>query len=237
MEPTKLDLLFFSAHPDDVEIACSGTLLKHIKMGYKAGIIDLTRGDLGTRGSADIRDKEAEASSKVLGLSVRENLNLGDGVFDNNHETRLKVIEVIRKYRPEVIFMNASNDRHPDHGRAGQLQAEAYFYSGLPKIVTQHPAWRPKAAYHYIQDVRLEPDFLVDITAEIDQKFEALMCYSSQFHDPNSDEPETSISTPEFLNFLRARVADFGRPIGAAYAEGFICHRTPGVRDVLKDLV
>ncbi len=237
MQPIKLDLLFFSAHPDDVEIACSGTLLKHIKMGYKAGIIDLTRGDLGTRGSADIRDKEAEASSKVLGLSVRENLDLGDGVFENNHASRLKVIEVIRKYRPEVIFMNAPTDRHPDHGRAGQLQAEAYFYSGLPKIVTEHAAWRPKAAYHYIQDVRLEPDFLVDITAEIDQKFEALMCYSSQFHNPGSDEPQTSISTLEFLTFLKARFSDFGRPIGAAYAEGFICHRTPGVVDVLKDLV
>lgn len=234
----KLDILAFAAHPDDVELACSGTLMKHIDAGYSAGIVDLTRGELGTRGSADLREREAAASSKVLGISARENLALPDGFFEINRESTLKVIEQIRRFRPQVVFCNSISDRHPDHGRAAKLVSEACFYSGLRKIESQwqgekQEAWRPQAVYHYIQDYYIKPDFVVDITAQWERKIESVRCFSSQFFNPESQEPNSPISTPEFMEFLEGRARDFGRPTGFTFAEGFTLERALGVEDVM----
>jgi bacillithiol biosynthesis deacetylase BshB1 len=230
----KLHILAFAAHPDDVEISSSGTLIKHIQMGYACGIADLTRGEMGTRGTADLRDQESAEASKVMGLSARENLNLGDCFFEYTQENLMRVIEVIRKYQPEIVIANAPEDRHPDHGRASKLVSDACFYAGLPKIETSLPAWRPKSLFYYLQDRYLKPDFVVDITAQMPDKIKALMCYSSQFYNPESKEPTTPISTPEFLEFLQARFRELARPIGTSFAEGFICDRTPGVSDFFK---
>ncbi len=229
----KLHLLAFAAHPDDVEIACSGTLLKHLQKGYACGIVDLTLGELGTRGNAEIRMEETLEASKVLGVSVRENLDLGDGFFEHNNSTMLKVLSAIRKYRPDVVLANSPDDRHPDHSRAAKLVNDACFYSGLPKIEDGQETWRPNAMYHYIQDRYLKPDFVVDISSQIELKMKAVICYKSQFHDPDSEEPTTPISTPEFLEYLIARSRDFGRTINVKFAEGFICSRTPGVDDLM----
>lgn len=237
----KLDILAICAHPDDAEISSAGTLIQCVRKGYKVGIVDLTMGEMGTRGSGPLRLEEAKKASSLMGLSIRENLNLGDGSFQNDHATRLKVIECIRQFQPKIVLTNTKSDRHPDHGRASELVAEACFYSGLPKIETYHEdrlqeAWRPQAVYHFIQDYYQEPDFVMDITSVWDQKIEALKCYSSQFFDPNSEEPLTPISGEDFFHFLKARAREMGRAAGMTMAEGFVSSRRIGVKDFF-DLV
>lgn len=235
----KLDILAIGVHPDDVELSCSGTLLKHIAQGKKVGILDLTIGELGSRGSGELRLIEAKNAAKVLGVSVRENIGLADGFFTNDKESQLEIIKIIRKYQPEVVLANAITDRHPDHGRASKLISEACFYAGLLKIETElegiiQEKWRPKAVYHYIQDRFIKPDFVVDVTDFVDKKIEAIQCFSSQFYDPKSDEPTTPISGEEFFDFIKARMMQYGREIGVKYAEGFTAERYVGVEDLLK---
>jgi bacillithiol biosynthesis deacetylase BshB1 len=233
----KLDILAFAAHPDDVELAASGTVMAHIALGKKVGIIDLTRGELGTRGSAELRDKEAEASSEILGIAVRENLKMRDGFFINNEEHQLKIIEMLRKYQPEIVLCNSEVDRHIDHGRAASLVHDACFLSGLRKIETTHngkaqESWRPKAVYHYIQDYLTKPDIIMDITPYFERKMESIKAFSSQFYDPNSNEPESPISTKDFMVFLDGRAREFGRLIGTTYGEGFTVKRSVGTKDL-----
>lgn len=235
----KLDILAIGVHPDDIELSCSGTILKHIAQGKKVGILDLTIGELGSRGSGEIRLIEAANAAKVLGVSVRENIGLADGFFRNTKESQLEIIKIIRKYQPKVILANAVSDRHPDHGRASKLISEACFYSGLVKIETEldgekQEKWRPIAVYHYIQDRFIEPDFVVDVTDFVAKKIEAIQCFSSQFYNPNSDEPQTPISGEYFLEFIGARMMQYGREIGVKYAEGFTAERYVGVEDLLK---
>lgn len=228
----KLDILAFGAHPDDVEISCAGTILKHIDLGYKCGIIDLTQGELGTRGSAELRLVEAENAKSILGISARENLGFADGFFQNDKEHQLPIINMIRKYRPEIVLANSIQDRHPDHGKGAKLVADACFLAGLIKVETRQEAWRPKAVYHYIQDEFIHPDLTVDVTPYFDKKIEAILAYSSQFYNPQSDEPDTPISGKEFLDFLKGRARTYGRPIGAELAEGFTAARNIGVRNL-----
>jgi bacillithiol biosynthesis deacetylase BshB1 len=233
MDNLKLHILAFAAHPDDVELSAAGTVLKHIDMGYKAGIVDLTRGELGTRGTPEDRDREAVAAAEFMGLSARENLGLHDGFFTNDEESQRKVITAIRKYRPEIVLCNAVRDRHIDHGKGSELVADSCFLSGLAKIDTGQEAWRPRAVYHYIQDRYIHPAFVVDITAYMEKKIETVMCFKSQFYNPDSDEPETPISSLAFLEFLRARAREMGRQAGYEFAEGFTVERYPGVTDLL----
>jgi bacillithiol biosynthesis deacetylase BshB1 len=228
-----LDLLAIVAHPDDVEISAGGALLRHRDLGFSTGIVDLTRGELGTRGTAETRDLEAAAASAMLGLQVRDNLGLADGFFRNDEVSMLKVVGAIRKYRPDIVITNAPEDRHPDHGRAAELVLEACFYAGLPKIVTGQDAWRPHAVYHLIPDYHLTPGLLIDVTAYWDKKIEVLKCYTTQFFNPESTEPKTPISGEEFFDFLRSRAMTLGRPAGILLAEGFIPARTPGVNDLV----
>ena len=236
-----LDILAFAAHPDDVELSCSGTLMKHIAEGKRVGVIDLTEGELGSRGSVSLRYEEAEKASKIMGLTVRENLKMRDGFFEINEENKLKIVTAIRTYRPKIVLANAIEDRHPDHGRAAQLVSEACFLAGLRKVETivggqLQEAYRPQVVYHYIQDRYIKPDFVVDITPYIERKMEAIQAYKSQFYDPNSTEPQTPISGADFLDFVKARCNEFGRPIGAQYAEGFTAERLVGVESFF-DLV
>lgn len=238
---TKLDILAFGAHPDDVELGCGGTIAKEIALGKKVGIIDLTRGELGTRGSAEIRDQEAMAAANILGVTIRENLNMRDGFFVNDEEHQLAIIKMIRKYQPEIVLCNALEDRHIDHGKGSKLVSDACFLSGLMKIETQYDvvnqkAWRPKAVYHYMQWKNLTPDFVVDISKFNKKRVDAIMAYGSQFYDPNSKEPETPIATKNFLESLNYRAQDLGRIIGVDYAEGFNVERTLGVNS-LTDLI
>jgi N-acetylglucosamine malate deacetylase 1 len=233
----KIDILAFAAHPDDIEISASGTLMKHIAMGKKVAIVELTAGELGTRGTRQTRKTEAKAASKILGISERVNLNLGDGFFDLSKENKIKLIEQIRFFRPDVVLANAISDRHPDHGRAAQLASEACFLSGLAKIDTEwlgkkQAQWRPKAVYHYIQDVYHKPDFVVDITPYVNKKIKALQAFKTQFFDKKSKEPATPISGEEYFDFLKGRWMDFGRSIGVKYAEGFQVNRPVGVSDI-----
>jgi bacillithiol biosynthesis deacetylase BshB1 len=235
----KLDILAIGAHPDDVELGCSGTLMKQIDKGHKVGILDLTRGELGTRGSAETRMKEVEVSSKILGIHVRENAGFEDGFFTNDKAHQLELIKFIRKYQPAVVISNAKYDRHPDHARSAQLTYDACFLAGLPKIETRmngevQKAFRPKALYHYIQAIHTEPDFVVDISSYFERKLEAVRAFKSQFHNPGSHEPETFISTPQFLEFVKARALHFGTPVGARYAEGFTVNRIMGVEDIVS---
>jgi len=237
MMSLKLDILAIGVHPDDVELGCSGTILKHIAQGKKVGILDLTQGELGSRGSAELRLVEAANAAKILGVVARENLGYADGFFKNDKEHQLGIIEIVRKYQPDVVLANAPKDRHPDHGRASQLISEACFYSGLLKIETElagekQAHWRPKAVYHYIQDRYLKPDFVVDVSAYVDKKMEAIMAFSSQFYNPVSDEPKTPISGEDFLNSVKARMIGLGRDIGVDYAEGFVVERVVGVEDI-----
>ncbi|MCY7408678.1 MAG: bacillithiol biosynthesis deacetylase BshB1 [Chitinophagales bacterium] len=237
----KLDILAFGAHPDDVELSCAGTIAKHVKLGYKVGIVDLTRGELGTRGTPEIREAEAIAASKVMGVHARENLAMRDGFFMNDEEHQLKVIAMIRKYQPEILLANATEDRHPDHGRGAELVRDAWFLAGLKNVETkldgksQEP-WRPKCIYHYIQDRWLEPDILIDISDFWEKRMEAILSFKSQFYDPASKEPITYISTLEFLGTLKSRAQTLGRMIGVEYAENFTTKRKTGVDDffVLK---
>ena len=222
----KLDILAFGAHPDDVELSCSGTILKNVSIGKKVGIIDLTRGELGTRGTPQIRAKEAKAAARILGVEFRENLNLQDGFFQNDKKTQLKVIQKLRQYKPDVVLANAIADRHPDHGRAASLIADACFLAGLVKIRTRlngkiQEAWRPNAVYHYIQYRKLKADIAVDISLFTNTKMEAIKAYPSQFYDPKSKEPPTLISEKKFLDYIQARDAEYGKLIGTPYAEGY----------------
>lgn len=235
----KLDLLAVGVHPDDVELGCSGTLMKQIDAGYKAGILDLTQGELGTRGTVQDRQKEATAAAKILRVSTRENLSFKDGFFKNDEEHQLEVIKMIRKYQPEVVFANAKYDRHPDHARAAKLVRDACFLSGLSKVNTKlngvtQKAWRPKAVYHYIQAIHHEPHFVVDVTKYFDRKLKAVLAFKSQFYNQKSKEPKTFISSPEFLEFVKARAIHFGVPVGVKYAEAFTVNRIIGVDDINK---
>ena len=238
----KSDILVLSAHPDDAELGCSGTLLKHIIAGKTAVIADLTRGELGTRGSAEIRQREAAESARILGLSARENIGIPDGFFENTKENQLKIIAVIRKYQPEIIITNAYHDRHPDHGRANELVEAAAFLSGLQKIETyaddaiQQP-WRPRLLLHFIQDNYIKPDILIDVTAHWEKKIESIQAFGSQFYNPDwEEEPQTYISTPDFIQIIEGRAREFGKSIGVKYAEGFTSRKILGVNS-LFDLV
>ena len=229
----KLDILVFAAHPDDAELACSGTILKEIKAGKKIGFCDLTQGELGTRGTPEIRLQEAQRAGEVLGLSVRENLNLGDCFFEVNKENTLKLVEVIRKYQPEIVIANAFEDRHPDHGKGSEIAELACFWAGLKAIKSEYIAYRPKKVYHYIQDRYLEPDFIVDITPYWETKLESIKAFSSQFYDPNSTEKDSYISSKEFWDFLEARAREMGHKIGVKYGEGFQTKNPLEVRELI----
>jgi len=234
----KLDILVLPVHPDDAELGCAGTILKEVALGRKVGLADLTHGELGTRGTVEIRAKEADASSKILGLSVRENLGIPDGFFVNTKEYQLKVISVIRKYQPEIIITNAYHDRHPDHGRASELVEASAFLAGLRKIETfedgkLQEAWRPKQVLHFIQDNYIRPDIVIDVTEYWDKKVQSINAFSSQFYNPNwQDEPQTYISSPEFIAVIEARAREFGKSIGVKYAEGFTSRKILGVNDL-----
>ena len=237
----KLDILAIGAHPDDVELGCGATLAKEVTGGKKAGIIDLTRGELGTRGSAEIRDQEAAKAARIMGVEVRENLGFRDGFFVNDETHQLALIQMIRKYRPEMVLCNSLRDRHIDHGKGSKLVSDACFLSGLRKIKTEYDgmeqeAWRPKLVYHYIQWENLVPDFVVDVTGFIQIKLDAVLAYSSQFYDPNSKEPVSPISSKNFLESVEYRAKDLGRLIGKEYAEGFNVERFVAV-DRLGDLI
>lgn len=233
----KVDILAIGVHPDDVELGCSGTIAKHIAAGKKVGVLDLTRGELGTRGSAELRTEEASASAKILGLSFRTQLQFKDGFFKNDEAHQLQIIEQIRKHQPEIILCNAVNDRHPDHGRAAKLTSDACFYSGLAKIETTpdgqpQQAWRPRAVYHYIQDHFIHPDFVIDVTDFMETKHKAVMAFSSQFYSPGDKGPKTPISGKDFLENLNSKMSVWGRAIGVSYAEGFTVERYPGVESL-----
>lgn len=238
----KLDLLVIAVHPDDAELGCGGTIAKHVAMSRKVGIVDLTRGELGSRGSAEIRDREAADAAEILGLAVRENLRMRDGFFRNDEAHQLEVIRAIRRYRPEILITNALFDRHPDHGRAGDLVNDASFLSGLRKIETldtdgqpQEP-YRPRMLLQLIQDQYIKPDIVVDVSAFWDTKVKAVQAYSSQFfsdnYQANADEPQTYISQPDFMDYIDARGREYGKNIGAKFGEGFTCRRLLGVDDL-----
>ncbi len=235
----KLDILAFGAHPDDVELGCAATIAKEISLGKKVGIIDLTRGELGTRGSAELRDQEAAKAADILGVSVRENLGFADGFFKNDKEHQLEVIKMIRKYQPEIVLCNAIDDRHIDHPKGSSVVSNACFLSGLVKVETeidgvQQEKWRPKQVYHYIQWKNIEPDFVVDVTGFMDKKIASVMAYSSQFFDPKSKEPETPITSKNFTDSIEYRARDLGRLINVDFAEGFTSERYVAVENLSK---
>src|SRR5690554_2991510 len=236
----KIDILAVGAHPDDVELSCGATLAKEVAYGRKVGILDLTRGELGTRGSAEIRDNESKKAAEILGAEFRENLGLPDGFFENNRESQLEVIKIIRKYRPEIVLCNAIDDRHIDHGKGSKLVSDACFLSGLRRIETQlngieQEEWRQKLVYNYIQWKNITPDFVVDVSGFMDKKIASVMAYSSQFYNPNSDEPISPIATKNFTESIEYRAKDLGRLIFADYAEGFTVERYVAVNS-LADL-
>lgn len=235
----KLDILVFGAHPDDCELSCGGTIINHVKKGYKVGIIDLTRGELGTRGTPEQRAIESKNASEILGIQVRENLNLGDGFFKNETKEQVEVIKMLRKYQPDIVFANALNDRHPDHANGAQLLKAACFLSGLEKVSTElngqaQVKWKPRLLLHYIQSKYLQPDVVLDISDCFEQKMQAIKAFTSQFHNPKSDEPETYISSPQFLKLLKARAIEYGNLQGFQYAEGFNMSYPPGIKDITK---
>lgn len=237
----KLDILAMAAHPDDVELSCSGTLMVHQLLGKRVGVVDLTRGELGTRGTAETREQEAQAAAAILNLDVRENLGLPDGFFENRREHQLALIRAIRKYRPEIVLANATEDRHPDHGRGALLIAESCFLAGLKKVETEvegqaQAAWRPRQVYHFIQDRYIDPDFIVDISPVIERKKEAIRSFRTQFLADPSEPDQTYISTPEFFNSLMARSQMMGKMIGVAYGEGFTTAGKLGIRS-FDDLI
>lgn len=234
----KLDILVFAVHPDDAELGCSGTLLKHKAAGKKVGVIDLTRGELGSRGSAEIRDVEAKNAAAILGLDVRENLAMRDGFFRNDEEHLLQVIRKIRQYQPEIVIGNAFTDRHPDHGRASELINDAVFLSGLVRIQTEmnglaQQQWRPGLLLHFIQDTYIKPDILIDVTEYWDKKMESIHAYKTQFYSPDYDEEnQTYISNPDFVKSVEARARDYGKSIGVRFAEGFTSAKLLGVESL-----
>lgn len=234
----KLDILAFGVHPDDVELSCAGTLMVEINNGKKVGVIDLTRGELGTRGTAETRKQEAAAAAEIMGIHMRENLGMRDGFFKNDEEHQLQIIQKIRQYQPEIVICNALVDRHPDHGRSSKLVSDASFLSGLRKIETSlngvaQEAWRPKYVFHYIQDRYAEPDFIFDITSVFDRKVESIKAYGTQFSNtgvnPNDDEPQTYISTPAYFDTIISRHKMLGKRIGVEYGEGFISEKRIGI--------
>lgn len=234
----KLHILAVAVHPDDIELGCSGTLVKHMRKGQHTGILDLTQGELGTRGTPELRLEEAQAAAQIMGVRIRENLGFRDGFFANDEYHQMQLIPYIRKYQPDIVIANALADRHPDHGRAARLISDACFLAGLRRIPTiddagnLQPAWRPKRIYHLIQDRQLEPQFVVDISNEFDVKMQSILAYGSQFHNPDSDEPVTYIATQGFLEQVRCRDMMMGKRIGAQYGEGYICENTPGIADL-----
>ncbi|MGB5983394.1 MAG: bacillithiol biosynthesis deacetylase BshB1 [Nonlabens sp.] len=237
----KLDILAIGAHPDDVELSCAGVLLKEQSRGRKTGVLDLTRGELGSKGTAQTRDQEAADAAKIMKLSVRENLGFADGFFTNDREHQLEIVKIIRKYRPEIVLCNAVEDRHPDHARGSDLSSVSCFLSGLKKIETvldgkKQEHWRPKHVYHYIQWLDLKPDIVVDISGFIDQKIDAVQAYKTQFYNPDDTSEDTPISTKNFLDSIKYRSANYGRIIGTDHAEGFITERYPAV-DSVFDLI
>jgi bacillithiol biosynthesis deacetylase BshB1 len=238
----KLDILVMAAHPDDAEMSCGGTMAIAVEKGRKVGIVDFTRGELGTRGTPEIRASEAKAASEILNLAVRENLDFRDGFFKNDEEHQMKLIRVIRRYQPDIVLANAIEDRHPDHGRGAALAVDACFLSGLRMIHTYEDdgtlqtAWRPKFLYHYIQDRYIKPDLVVDITKYWDLKEASIRAYKSQFYDPNSTEPESYLTSPEILDFLKARSQEMGHSIGVRFGEGYTKTKMLGVKD-LFDLI
>ena len=238
-EKVTLDILAFAAHPDDVELAASGTVVKHISMGKRVGIVDLTKGEMGTRGTVEDRAAEAAESTKILGLSARVNLGLKDCFFDENEQDLLKIVEQIRRFNPKIVLCNAISDRHPDHSRASSLVSRACFLAGLQKVKTnfngnQQVAFRPEAVYHYNQDRWVDPDFIVDVTAYYDKKIQSILAFKSQFFDPESVEPETPISSEGFIDSIKAKDMVLGRFINAKYGEGFTVERFLGVEDITK---
>ena len=235
----KLDILAFGAHPDDVELGCAATIAKEISLGKKVGIVDLTRGELGTRGSAEIRDKEAATAAEILGVSVRENLGFADGFFINDKKHQLEIIKMIRKFQPDIVLCNAIDDRHIDHPKGSNLVSDACFLSGLLKIETevegkQQEKWRPKNVYHYIQWNNIKPDFVVDVSDFMNKKIDAVMAYSSQFYDPKSEEPQTPITSKNFTDSIEYRARDLGRLIGVEFAEGYTTERYVAVENLDK---
>lgn len=233
----KLDILVIAAHPDDAELTCSGTIMSHIAQGKKVGIIDLTRGEMGTRGTPETRAKESAVASSIMGLSARENLGFEDIFFANDRNHQMALVKMIRKYQPDILIGNAISDRHPDHGKAGSLTTVASFMAGLAKVETNlddqcQKAWRPAAVYHYIQSNYLKPDFVVDISAFWKRKMEAIRAFKSQFFDPNSKEPETFVSSPEFMKMIEARAKEYGHSIGVEYGEGFTVERNIGIKNM-----
>ena len=239
-EIPKLDILALAAHPDDTELGCSGTIAVHVAAGQQVGIVDFTRGELGTRGTPELRAEEAEISRQLQGVVVRENLGFADGFFANDREHQLEVVKMIRKYRPDVVLANAIRDRHPDHGRGAALARDACFIAGLRQVATEldgepQEAWRPARLYHYIQANPIEPDFVVDISEHWNTKMQAILSFASQFSLPENDEPQTYLTTPIFLKFIQARAQELGHSIGAAYGEGFTAAQPMGVNS-LDDL-
>ncbi len=235
----KLDILVFAAHPDDAELSCSGTIAAHIAAGYKCGIVDLTKGEKGTRGTPERRMKESAASSKILGLTARENLGMADIHFQNDWEHQEMIIQMIRKYQPKIVFANAIRDRHPDHSKGAEVVQQAFYKSGLQKIETilngeKQQSYRPEHLYHYIQTDYIEPGFIMDISDYWEKKIKSIMAFESQFYNPESDEPETFISSSRFIDFIEARAKEFGHRIGVKYGEGFTTATTPGIKDVFS---
>ena len=236
----KLDILAFGAHPDDVELSASGTICKHVAEGKRIGIVDLTQGEMGSRGTIETRYQEAQDAAKIMGVSYRHNLKMEDGYLENTKDNLLKIVQQIRLLKPEIVLANAIEDRHPDHAKGSKLVSEACFLAGLIKVETEYEglkqeAYRPKAVYHYIQDRYIKPDFVVDVTDFHEQKMQAILAYKTQFFNPGQDGPKTPISGQDFLDFLNGRMSEMGRALGVHYAEGFTVERTLGV-DSLFDL-
>ncbi len=229
----KLDILVFGAHPDDVELGCGGTIIKEVQRGKKVGIIDFTRGELGTRGNFKIRDVETQKATKLMGVKMRKNLNFKDGFFKNDDKHKLVLIKEIRKYQPEIVITNAPSDRHPDHARASEITINACFLSGLEKIITNQKVWRPKSIYHYIQFNNLKPDLVIDISQQMDLKIKVVKAYESQFFNPKSKESETIISSKDFLDSVSYRSKDLGRQSGCEYAEGFLVNQLVKIDSLL----
>lgn len=237
MVSNKLDILAIGVHPDDVELSCMGTLLSHQAKGYKVGILDLTRGEMGTNGDAFIRLEEVQASNEISGIAVRDNLGMRDGFFEHNERNLRLIISKIRAYQPEIVLANAVSDRHPDHGRAAKLTADACYYSGLSRIQTQlnqtdQVHWRPKSVYHYVQDYNLVPDLVVDVSDFVEQKVKTIQAFKTQFYTGEDGNTTTPISSKSFLDFILAKMRTFGRHIGVEYAEGFNVNRTIGTSDL-----
>ena len=229
----KLDILVFGAHPDDVELGCGGTIIKEVQKGKRVGVIDLTRGELGTRGTSKIRDKETKRATEIMGVAIRKNLNFKDGFFKDNEQHKLVLIKEIRRFQPDIVLTNAPSDRHPDHARGSQITVDACFLSGLEKIETDQKIWRPKAIYHYIQFNNLIPDIVIDVSKQMDLKIQAVKAYESQFYNASSKEAETIISSKEFLESVSYRAKDLGRQSSCKYAEGFIAHQLPKIDSLL----